>query len=115
MMSAELGHICDGTFGNIPKFVIISDGGIPKGSTWTVSTSNVDWADFVASPDSALIQTTRIDQYAVSLKALVAIPSGTVVKVTPSYFYIDSSGTTVQISGYGGSDSMHFTLQSGPC
>lgn len=75
--SATLGHICDGTFGNIAKFVIISDGGIPAGKTWTVSTSYVDWAAFVATPDSALIQTTRIDQRSVSLKALVALPSGT--------------------------------------
>ncbi len=113
--SATLGHICDGTFGNIAKFVIISDGGIPAGSTWTVNTSKVDWADFVATPDSPLIQTTRLSKYAVSLKALAAIPSGTVVKVTPSYFYVDQSGTTVMISGYGGSDSMYFTLNGGPC
>jgi hypothetical protein len=115
VVSATLGHICDGTFGNIAKFVIISDGGIPAGSTWTVNTSNVDWADFVATPDSPLIQTTRLSKYAVSLKALVALPAGTVVKVTPSYFYVDQTGTTVTISGYGGSDSMYFTLNGGPC
>jgi hypothetical protein len=113
--SATLGHICDGQFANIAKFVIISDGGIPAGKTWTVSASNVDWSAFVAAADSPLIQTTRINQSSVSLKTLAALPSGTVVKVTPSYFSVDHTGTVVTISGYGGSDSMYFTLDDGPC
>lgn len=37
------------------------------------------------------------------------------MKVTPSYYYVDHTGTALTISGYGGSDSMYFTLTSGPC
>jgi hypothetical protein len=113
--SATLGHICDGQFANIAKFVIISDGGIPAGKTWTVGASNVDWAAFIAPTDSPLIQTTRVNQSTVSLKTLAAIPSGTVIKVSPSYFAVDWTGTVVTISGYGGSDSMYFTMDGGPC
>jgi hypothetical protein len=103
VQSAVLGHICDGPFGNIEKFVIISDGGIPAGSTWRVSTSrNPSPYTFKAVPDSALIQTTQLGQSSVELRALTAIPSGTVVKVEPRNFFTDS---VLTISGYGGSDS----------
>lgn len=103
VQSAVLGHICEGTFGNIEKFVIISDGGIPAGSTWVVSTSrNPSPYTFKAVPDSALVQTTQLSQSSVELRALAAIPNGTVVKVQPTNFYTDS---VLTISGYGGSDS----------
>ena len=103
VQSAVLGHICEGTFGNVEKFVIISDGGIPAGSTWRVSTSrNPSPYTFKAVPDSALVQTTQLSQSSVELRALAAIPSGTVVKVEPRNFYTDS---VLTISGYGGSDS----------
>ncbi|MEU4446694.1 hypothetical protein AB0K14_07500 [Actinosynnema sp. NPDC050801] len=103
IQGAVLGHICDGPFGNIEKFVIISDGGIPAGSSWVVSTSrNPSPYTFKAVPDSALVQTTRISQSSVKLLALATIPDGTVVKVQPTNFYTNS---VLSISGYGGSDS----------
>ncbi|ONI93015.1 hypothetical protein ALI22I_00550 [Saccharothrix sp. ALI-22-I] len=103
IQSAVLGHICDGAFGNIEKFVIISEGGIPAGSTWVVSTSrNPSPYTFKAVPDSALVQTTQVSQSSVKLQALTTIPNGTVVKVQPTNFYTNS---VLTISGYGGSDS----------
>ena len=103
VQSAVLGHICDGPFGNIEKFVIISDGGTPAGSTWVVSTSrNPSPYTFKAVPDSALVQTTQLSQTSVRLQALAAIPNGTVVKVQPTYFLTNS---VLTISGYGGTDS----------
>jgi hypothetical protein len=101
--SAVLGHICEGAFGNVEKFVIISDGGIPADSTWRVSTSrDPSPYTFKAVPDSALIQTSQVGQSSVELRALTAIPNGTVVKVEPRNFYTDS---VLTISGYGGTDS----------
>lgn len=103
VQSAVLGHICEGTFGNVEKFVIISDGGIPAGSTWVVSTSrNPSPYTFKAVPDSALVQATQRSQSSVELRALASIPNGTVVKVQPMNFYTDS---VLTISGYGGTDS----------
>lgn len=101
--SAVLGTTCEGTFGGVEKFTIISTGGIPAGSTWTVGTSrNPSPYTFKAAPDSALVQATQNGQSSVKLKALAAIPDGTVVKVTPTNFYTDS---VLTISGYGGSIS----------
>lgn len=103
VQSAVLGHICEGTFGNIEKFVIISNGGIPAGSSWVVSTSiNPSPYTFKAVPDSALVQATRISQTAVQLVALATIPNGTVVKVQPMNF---NTASVLTISGYGGTDS----------
>lgn len=103
VQGAVLGHICEGSFGNIEKFVIISDGGIPAGSSWVVSTSiNPSPYTFKAVSDSALVQVSPRSQTSVNLKALATIPSGTVVKVQPMNFRTDS---VLTISGYGGSDS----------
>lgn len=102
-LGAVLGRICEGTFGTVEKFVIISDGGIPAGSSWVVSTSlNPSPYTFKAVPDSALVQTTQLSQSSVKLTALTAIASGTVVKVEPRNFLTTS---VLSISGYGGSNS----------
>ncbi|GAB1515146.1 hypothetical protein [Actinophytocola sp. KF-1] len=103
VQSAVLGTTCEGTLGGVEKFVIVSDSGIPAGSTWVVSTSvNPSPYTFKAVPDSPLVQATQRSQSSVDLKALAAIPSGTVVKVTPQNFYTTS---VLTISGYGGSVS----------
>lgn len=103
VQGAVLGHICEGSFGNVEKFVIISDGGIPAGSSWVVSTNRVPSPyTFRAVSDSALVQVSPRSQSSVSLQALATIPSGTVVKVQPMNFYTDS---VLTIEGYGGMDS----------
>jgi hypothetical protein len=116
VQAAILGHVCEGPVGSTLKFTIIASGSIPANSTWTVSASRVDWADFKATPDSALIQTTRISKSSVLLTALTALPSGTVVKVTPANWYVVSGGsTTLTISGYGGSHQVVDSMTSHPC
>jgi len=103
VQSATLGKICEGVLGGTEKFVIISDGGIPAGSKWVVSTSlNPSPYTFGAVPDSPLVQTTQLSQTSVELNALAAIPDGTVVKVLPKNFLTTS---VLQISGYGGTVS----------
>jgi hypothetical protein len=103
VQSAVLGTTCEGTLGGVEKFTIVSDGGIPAGSTWIVSTSvNPSPYTFKAVPDSPLVQATQRNQSSVNLKALAAIPHGTVVKVTPQNFYTTS---VLTISGYGGTVS----------
>ncbi|NYI03553.1 hypothetical protein [Allostreptomyces psammosilenae] len=104
-----------------PKFTIASQGGIPAGSTWQVTTTKVGALhQFYAMPDNPAVQWQTTSRTSVRLTATAAIPDGVVIEVDPVNHFIDLSGTTLTISGYGGSATMGFRMDSshivvGPC
>lgn len=110
---ATLGHVCDRGF----HFTITANGVIPAGSTWDVSTTRAsDLVPFQAIPNNPLVQRTQASWTRVTLRATQDLPSGAVVRVTPSYYNIPWTGTTtLTIAGYGGTHQVPFTRTSNPC
>jgi hypothetical protein len=116
--AAVLGHVCDGPWGTTATFTITSQGGIPAGSTWELSASNVGThGQLLAVPDHPAISTRALSRFTVELRAESAIPNGTVIRVSPWYYVVDWRGTVLRLSGYGGSHEMRFTMDNpaGPC
>jgi len=115
--AAVLGHVCEGPVGSTMKFSIVASGSIPANSTWTVATTKIMAPyQFQATSDSAVLQSTRLSDSSIRFTAASALANGTVVKITPSYFFVASSGTTtVSITGYGGSHAVNFSSTQHPC
>ncbi|MBE1470634.1 hypothetical protein [Kibdelosporangium phytohabitans] len=115
--AAVLGHVCEGPVGSTMKFSIVANGSIPAGSTWTVATTKIyPPYQFNATSDSGLLQSTRLSDKSIQFTASATLANGTVVKITPSNFFVASTGSTnVSISGYGGSHSVTYSATQDPC
>lgn len=112
-LDATVETVCEGNFGTTARFKITSQDGIPAGSKWTVSTTDVgDLSQFYAMPDTTDVSWRAVTRQSVELTAQRDFAPGEAIRVDPSGYSIDWTGVRVQISGYGGAAEMSFVYRN---